>query len=368
MEPTRPGRRRTRASSSPRPAASCSPRSCSCCPRSPATATTSPRASRICASAASTARASIVHLPSSSGTAWSSPGPGTPKAGQARRVYGLTEEGQRALRGWMGVIKQERDCLDLVLRRYVATGTVDAALAEAEGGWAAVTGQPWSPVSATSRIERHRHGVQRAVPVGRRRDLLSNGRDEPATPSPVPDGAAPARFAVVPDRSVVLIEARSTVGPITFGAVGVTGVIEAEVHDGQVAAGARAVRAPRDRGRPACARATASTTPSCSAGSTPAAIRSSPSTCGVARAVGSADRLPRRRRRHLPRRQPPDPGHGQRVACTARPQAGGERRAGVRHPRLRHRLADGAHAAHLPRRARAAAGRGRAEGSSRAGG
>src|SRR4029078_13511409 len=44
------------------------------------------------------------------GEAWA----GTPKAGQARRVYGLTEEGQRALRGWMGVIKQERDCLDLV--------------------------------------------------------------------------------------------------------------------------------------------------------------------------------------------------------------------------------------------------------------
>lgn len=98
-------------------------------------------------------------------------------------------------------------------------------------------GHPWSPVSATSWIKRHRHGVQRAVPVGRRRDLLSNGRDEPATPLPVPDGAAPARFAVVPDRSVILIEARSTVGPITFGAVGVTGVIEAEVHDGQVQPG-----------------------------------------------------------------------------------------------------------------------------------
>lgn len=163
---------------------------------------------------------------------------GTPKAGQARRVYGLTEEGQRALRGWMGVIKQERDCLDLVLRRYVATGTVDAALAEAEGGWAAVTGHPWSPVSATSRIERHRHGTQPAVPVRRRREVVSNGRDEPAAPMPVPGGSTRARFAVVPERSVILIEARSTVGPITFGAVGVTGVIEAEVHDGQVEPGA----------------------------------------------------------------------------------------------------------------------------------
>ncbi len=71
------------------------------------------------------------------------------KAGQARRVYGLTEDGQRALRAWMGVVKEERDCLDQVLRRYVATGTIDAALAEAEGGWAAVTGHPWSSVSST---------------------------------------------------------------------------------------------------------------------------------------------------------------------------------------------------------------------------
>jgi hypothetical protein len=44
---------------------------------------------------------------------------------------------------------------------------------------------------------------------------------------------------VVPDRSVVLIEARSTVGPITFGAVGVTGTIEAEVHDGRVCPASR---------------------------------------------------------------------------------------------------------------------------------
>jgi PadR family transcriptional regulator PadR len=162
---------------------------------------------------------------------------GTPKAGQARRVYGLTEEGQRALRAWMGVIKQERDCLDLVLRRYVATGTVDSALAEAEGGWAAVTGHPWSPVSATSRIERHRHGIPSAVPGSRRREVSSNGRDEPAVPAPSPSAPTRTRFAVVPDRSVVLIEARSTVGPITFGAVGISGTIEAEVHDGQVQPG-----------------------------------------------------------------------------------------------------------------------------------
>jgi len=49
----------------------------------------------------------------------------------------------------------------------------------------------------------------------------------------------PARFNVVPERSAVLIEARSSVGPITFGAVGVTGTIEAEVCGGVLRPGSR---------------------------------------------------------------------------------------------------------------------------------
>ena len=160
--------------------------------------------------------------------------PGAAKAGQARRVYGLTEDGERALRAWMGVIKQERDCLDLVLRRYMATGTIDAALAEAEGSWAAVTGHPWSPVSSTSRIERRRPTGTRPI-VARARVREQGPNDPPRTPSGMGGiHPAPSRFRVVPDRSVVLIEARSTVGPITFGAIGVTGMIEAEVHDGRV--------------------------------------------------------------------------------------------------------------------------------------
>jgi len=52
------------------------------------------------------------------------------KAGQARRVYGITENGSRVLRAWMGVVKEERDCLDHVLHRYQASGTADAALAQ----------------------------------------------------------------------------------------------------------------------------------------------------------------------------------------------------------------------------------------------
>jgi DNA-binding PadR family transcriptional regulator len=146
-----------------------------------------------------------------------------PAAAQGRRVYSLTHQGEQALRSWMGVIKQERDGLDRVLRRYVATGTVDAVLAEVEGGWHTVTATPWSSVSPTSRIERG-HG-----------SVLSAAVPEP-TDSLVDEGLAVdseratiSRFHVVADRSAVMINARSSVGPITFGAIGVTGFIEAAV-------------------------------------------------------------------------------------------------------------------------------------------
>ena len=149
--------------------------------------------------------------------------PDQERAVHSRRVYSLTEQGQQALRLWMGVIKQERDGLDRVLRRYVATGTIDAVLAEVEGGWHAVTATPWSAVSSTSRIERGRAALfssgATATPVERDR-----GR-KPVAHQP----ETVSRFRVVPDRSVVVIDARSSVGPITFGALGVTGVIEAPV-------------------------------------------------------------------------------------------------------------------------------------------
>jgi DNA-binding PadR family transcriptional regulator len=164
---------------------------------------------------------------------------GTAKAGQARRLYRVTQDGERALRAWMGVIKEERDGLDLVLRRYVATGTIDAVLAEAEGSWAAVTGSPWSPVSSTSRLERRRAGLAPPVgavgqpsapPDGGQQIELRAGPDGEGPPSG-DHRSGPATFRVVPERSALLIEARSSVGPITFGAVGVSGSIRA-VTDG----------------------------------------------------------------------------------------------------------------------------------------
>jgi hypothetical protein len=155
-----------------------------------------------------------------------------PKAGRERRVYRVTPLGERALRAWMGVIKQERDCLNTVLRRYQATGTADAVLAEVEGGWSADLGFGWSPVSSTS--------------AGLRRLALVDLESEPATLEPATldpaavtaeifdelSGPRPQRFRLVADRSVVLIEVRSTVGPLSFGAIGVRGWIDAAVANG----------------------------------------------------------------------------------------------------------------------------------------
>lgn len=159
--------------------------------------------------------------------------PEVPLAGQSRRVYRLTEQGEQVLRSWMGVIKQERDGLDRVLKRYVATGTVDAVLAEVEGGWHAVTASTWSAVSSTSRMDRGRASLLSAA-----LSLMPNTiGDDPSGHRAVahdremrdPEEITTSRFRVVPDRSVVMINARSSVGPITFGAIGVTGVIEASV-------------------------------------------------------------------------------------------------------------------------------------------
>lgn len=153
-----------------------------------------------------------------------------PTAGHARRVYGVTPLGERVLRVWMSVIKEERDCLGRVLRRYQATGTIDAVLAEVEGGWAAALGFGWSPVATTSPTPR------RLTPVDAdRRSPTPATAPEPADPDGADSNAR--RFRLVPDRSVVMVEVRSTVGPISFGALGVTGWVEAELADGAIRPG-----------------------------------------------------------------------------------------------------------------------------------
>ncbi len=165
---------------------------------------------------------------------WSEP----PKAGQRRRVYGITERGEQRLRVWMGVINEERDRLDRVLHRYQATGSVEAAIAEVEGGWAAALRSELSPVSPTTPLHRRLRSARptRAVTVVDSKTSSDGGE-------PLPRQAALSRFRVEPDRSVVLIEARSSVGPISFGAIGVTGEIEAAVGEAGI------VGAPRPAAR-----------------------------------------------------------------------------------------------------------------------
>ncbi len=59
----------------------------------------------------------------------------------------------------------------------------------------------------------------------------------PVDEVPVDEVQGVQRFCVSPDRSAVLIEARSTVGPITFGAIGIVGWIETTVDDGALEPG-----------------------------------------------------------------------------------------------------------------------------------
>ncbi len=156
-----------------------------------------------------------------------------PRTAQARRVYRITPLGERVLREWMAVIKDEHDHLGRVLRRYQATGTVDAVLAEVEGGWSSALGSGWSPVLPTTACRRPRPAVD---PGGR--DVGDRGGPalehlEAATECK-DRSLVTRRFSLVPDRSAVLFEVRSTVGPLSFGAIGVTGSVEAVVADGTI--------------------------------------------------------------------------------------------------------------------------------------
>ncbi len=70
--------------------------------------------------------------------------------GQGRRVYSVTPRGERVLRVWMGIVREEHAHLGEVIRRYQATATIDSVLSEVEGGWVPELDLAWSPVSTTS--------------------------------------------------------------------------------------------------------------------------------------------------------------------------------------------------------------------------
>ena len=149
------------------------------------------------------------------------------KAGTARRVYSLTDDGEVALRRWMGVVKEERDGLDRVLLRYRANATPHALLAVSE----VVTGALAAPMGAA--VSNHHHDT----PATDLRIVTATSTRPIATRrGAAASDARRCRFRLVPERSAVLIEARSSVGPITFGALGITGEIAVVEAAGQLSA------------------------------------------------------------------------------------------------------------------------------------
>ena len=142
-------------------------------------------------------------------------------------MYRLTEAGEIALRRWMGVMKEERDGLDRVLRRYRATATPQALLADA-GVRSEVLSAP--PVMATSPAS------DGAPTTGLRVVPALDGRPVAARGAVDGSEVRQSAYRLLPDRSAVLIEARSSVGPITFGALGITGTIGVQAVGEQVTA------------------------------------------------------------------------------------------------------------------------------------
>jgi PadR family transcriptional regulator PadR len=149
-----------------------------------------------------------------------------PTAGPSRRVYSVTSLGERVLRVWMGVIKEELAYLGQVIRRYQATGTTDAVLAEVEGGWTSALGNGWSPVSPTAK------GRRRLMPVESDWEETAPSHTDETVRLERDENPSARRFRLDPERSAVLIDVRSTVGPISFGTIGLSGSIDAALHDG----------------------------------------------------------------------------------------------------------------------------------------
>jgi DNA-binding PadR family transcriptional regulator len=153
--------------------------------------------------------------------------------GHARRVYRITLKGEQVLRRWMEVIKEEHDYLGEVLRRYQASGGAEAVLAEVSGGWPASLRFGWSPLTPTPRSAPQL--VTLTAPTARAKDAAgplgeSEDRSEEARPAAIGTSECRgSRYVLDPERSVVLVEVRSTVGPLAFGAIGIRGWVEVAV-------------------------------------------------------------------------------------------------------------------------------------------
>ena len=162
---------------------------------------------------------------------------GTPARARPGAVYSVTALGERVLRVWMGVIKEEHDYLGQALRRYQATGHDRRRAGRGRGRL--VVGPRCRVVPGLLDLGRRR----RPVPLESDGDLQVHGLagyvaqsgcgeagdqapdvdvDGDAT-EPETATAGLTAFELDPERSAVLIDVRSTVGPLSFGTLGVDG-------------------------------------------------------------------------------------------------------------------------------------------------
>ena len=174
---------------------------------------------------------------------------------QASRVYSVTPLGERISGCGWGSSGRSTPTSVRSCGGYQATGTVERGLSEVEGGWVPELDLAWSPVSTTSMWRR------RLMPPDNENDdaslfadlaggSLDSDRSDssdglsgelgsaadsgPSRPNGRWENPPMGRFVLDPERSAVLIDARSTVGPICFGTTGVHGSLHAAMGDAGV--------------------------------------------------------------------------------------------------------------------------------------
>jgi YceI-like protein len=114
-----------------------------------------------------------------------------------------------------------------VLRRYRERGNAESLLVQVEDLWMRSGASTSTPFSAA---------VPGSPPVA---EPSTTGSEAALDRDVGESESGPQRsvFRVEPERSAVLIQARSSVGPIEFGALGLVGWIEVDLNDGVVVPG-----------------------------------------------------------------------------------------------------------------------------------
>jgi DNA-binding PadR family transcriptional regulator len=141
------------------------------------------------------------------------------RRGLSRQVYEATADGRACLQAWMAVVAAEREALDVVLRRYWQASALPALLPRVRSE---NTEHPEAPTS------------QSTISADVLPEETDGGPSETRTPSGAP--SPPVRYQVAPDRSSLVVAARSNVGPIAFTSTGLSGWVEAVVADGTLVA------------------------------------------------------------------------------------------------------------------------------------